>query len=143
MSIATEARGTLIRAKNALINERAKTQVQAEKDKIDEVISSLDNTHEIINQLALLDAASAVVEATKALEPVVRSARLGPFDDLLKDAINGMTSLLQNGEVGEHLDRAPESAPAVTERTEPSSIDRPLPGPPTPARPITPDEPPT
>jgi lysozyme family protein len=143
MSIATEARGTLIRAKNALIQQRAKTQVQAEKDKIDEAISSLDDTHAVIDHMGLLDAASAVVEATKALEPVVRSARLGPFDDLLKDAINSMTSLLQNGEVGEHLDPAPEVAPAVTEPTGASSTDRPLPGPPTPARPTTPGRPPS
>jgi lysozyme family protein len=141
MSIATEASGRLIRAKNALIQKRAKTKDQAEKDQIDAAISSLNDTEEIIGHLELLDAASAVVKATKTLETVVRSARLGPFDDLLKDAINGIASLLQNGEVGEHLDPAPEAAPAVTEPTGPSSIDRPLPGPPTPARSTTPDRP--
>jgi lysozyme family protein len=139
MSIATEARGKLTRAKNALIRQRANTQDRTERDKIDAAISSLDDTHGIINQLALLDAASAVVEATKTLETVVRSARLGPFDDLLKDAINGIASLLQNGEVGEHLDPAPEAAPAATDLTGPSSIDKPLPGP-APSRP--PSEPP-
>lgn len=141
MSIATEARGKLTRAKNALIRQRANTQDRAERDKIDAAISSLDDTHGIINQLALLDAASAVVEATKTLETVVRSARLGPFDDLLKDAINGIASLLQNGEVGEHLDPAPEAAPAATDLTGPSSIDRPLPSRP-PSEPPLPAQPP-
>lgn len=147
MSIATEARNKLIRAENVLIEQRENTEDPAERKKITAAIKSLDDTHGIINQLALLDAASAVVEATKALETVVRSARLGPFDDLLKDAINGLASLLQNGEVGEHLDPAPEvpaavtepTGPSSTERTGPSSIDRPLPGPATPARPTTPD----
>jgi lysozyme family protein len=74
------------------------------------------------------------VESTKALAAVVKSARLGPFDDLFKDAINGIASLLQNGEIGEHLDPAPEAAPAATEPTGPSSIDPPLPGP-APSRP--------
>jgi lysozyme family protein len=143
MSIATEASGRLIRAKNALIQKRAKTKDQAEKDQIDAAISSLNDTQQIIDHLELLDAASAVVKATKTLETVVRSARLGPFDDLFEDAINGITSLLQNGEVGEHLDPAPEVAAAVTEPTGPSSLDRPLPGPATPAGPTTPDRPPT
>src|SRR5262245_32553094 len=149
MSITTEARNRLTRAENALSEQRENTPDEAERKKITEAIKSLDDTHGIINQLALLDAASAVVEATKALETVVRSARLGPFDDLLKDAINGLASLLQNGEVGEHLDPAPEAAAAVTEptgpssteRTGPSSIDRPLPGPAPPARPTIPDRP--
>ena len=151
MSIATEASGRLILAKNALIQKRAKTKDQAEKDQIDAAISSLNDTQQIIDHLELLDAASAVVKATKTLETVVRSARLGPFDDLFEDAINGITSLLQNGEVGEHLDPAPEVAagvteptgPSSTEPTGPSSIDRPLPGPASPARPTTPDRSPS
>ena len=115
MSFPNEARGRLTEARNVLIDRRRQTNDAKERAAIDDAITVLNENLGFINQAALLDAAAAVVDATNALEAVVRSARLGPFDLHLK-ALEGVLEkigdLLRNGEVGEHLERAPE--PVVT-----------------------------
>jgi lysozyme family protein len=115
MSFPNEARGRLTEARNVLIDRRRQTNEAKERAAIDDAIAVLNENLGFINQAALLDAAAAVVDATNALEAVVRSARLGPFDLHLK-ALEGVLEkigdLLRNGEVGEHLERAPE--PVVT-----------------------------
>ena len=120
MSFPNEARGRLTEARNVLIDRRRQTNDIKERAAIDDAIAVLNENLGFINQVALLDAASAVVDATNALEVVVRSARLGPFDLHLK-ALEGVLEkigdLLRNGEVGEHLDRAPEPVATPTVST--------------------------
>ena len=120
MSFPNEARGRLTEARNVLIDRRRQTNDIKERAAIDDAITVLNENLGFINQAALLDAASAVVDATNALEVVVRSARLGPFDLHLK-ALEGVLEkigdLLRNGEVGEHLDRAPEPVATPTVST--------------------------
>ena len=115
MSFPNEARGRLTEARNVLIDRRRQTNDIKERAAIDDAIAVLNENLGFINQVALLDAASAVVDATNALEVVVRSARLGPFDlhvKALEGVLEKIGDLLRNGEVGEHLDRAPE--PVIT-----------------------------
>ena len=119
MSFANEARGRLTEARNILIDRRRETNDPKERAAIDDAIRELNENLGLVNQAALLDAATIVVEATKALEAVVRSARLGPFDlhlKALEGTVEKFAGLLRNGEVGEHLERAPEpvAAPAPT-----------------------------
>ena len=115
MSFPNEARGRLTEARNVLIDRRRQTNDIKERAAIDDAIAVLNENLGFINQVALLDAASAVVDATNALEVVVRSARLGPFDLHLK-ALEGVLEkiggLMRSGEVGEHHNRAPE--PVIT-----------------------------
>ena len=80
MSFPNEARGRLTEARNVLIERRRQTNDAKERAAIDDAIAVLNENLGFINQAALLDAAAAVVDATNALEAVVRSARLGPFD---------------------------------------------------------------
>jgi lysozyme family protein len=115
MSFPNEARGRLTEARNVLIDRRRQANDAKERAAIDDAISVLNENLGFINQAALLDAAAAVVDATNALEAVVRSARLGPFDlhvKALEGVLEKIGDLLRNGEVGEHLERAPE--PVVT-----------------------------
>jgi lysozyme family protein len=115
MSFPNEARGRLTEARNVLIDRRRQTNDAKERAAIDDAITVLNENLGFINQAALLDAAAAVVDATNALEAVVRSARLGPFDfhvKALEGVLEKIGDLLRNGEVGEHLERAPE--PVVT-----------------------------
>jgi lysozyme family protein len=116
MSFSNEARGRLTDARNMLIDRRSQTNDPKERAAIDDAIKEINENVGILNQLALLAAATIVVDATKALEAVVRSARLAPFDLHAKDlegTIEKIGGLLRNGEVGEHLERAPE-LPVVT-----------------------------
>ncbi len=115
MSFPNEARGRLTEARNVLIDRRSQTNDPKERAAIDAAIREVNENVGTLNQLALLDAATIVVDATKALEAVVRSARLGPFDlhvKALEGVLEKIGDLLRNGEVGEHLERAPE--PVVT-----------------------------
>jgi len=115
MSFPNEARGRLTEARNVLIERRRQTNDAKERAAIDDAIAVLNENLGFINQAALLDAAAAVVDATNALEAVVRSARLGPFDlhvKALEEVLEKIGDLLRNGEIGEHLERAPE--PVVT-----------------------------
>jgi lysozyme family protein len=120
MSFANEARGRLTEARNVLIDRRRQANDAKERAAIDDAIRELNENLGFINQAALLDAATIVVDATKALEAVVRSARLSPFDFDMKDlerTIEKIAGLLRNGEVGEHFERAPE--PVVATPTTP------------------------
>ena len=134
MSFANEARGRLTEARNVLIDRRRETNDPKERAAIDDAIRELNENLGFVNQAALLDAATIVVEATKALEAVVRSARLGPFDlhlKALEGTVEKLAGLLRNGEVGEHLERATD--PVVT----------PTPTTPSGASPVSPVRPPT
>ena len=122
MSFANEARGRLTKAQNVLMARWPHTSDEKEQDAIDDALTVLIETRGLLNQAALLEAAAVVVDATRALEAVVRSARLGPFDDYarkLEEALEAIGDLLRNGEVGEHLERAPEPAVAAPIPTAP------------------------
>lgn len=106
MSFANEARGRLTKAQNVLMARWPNTSDKKEQDAIDHALTVLIETRGLLNQAALLEAAAVVVDATRALETVVRSARLGPFDDYvrkLEGVLEAIGDLLRNGEVGEHL----------------------------------------
>jgi lysozyme family protein len=116
MSFANEARGRLTKAQNVLMARWPQTSDQKEQEAIDDALTVLIETRGLLNQAALLEAAAFVVDATRALEAVVRSARLGPFDDYgrrLEEALEGIGDLLRNGEVCEHLERTPEPVVAA------------------------------
>ena len=122
MSFANEARGRLTKAQNVLMARWPNTSDKKEQDAIDHALTVLIETRGLLNQAALLEAAAVVVDATRALEAVVRSARLGPFDDYvrkLEGALEAIGDLLRNGEVGEHLERAPEPVVAAPIPTAP------------------------
>jgi lysozyme family protein len=122
MSFANEARGRLTKAQNVLMARWPNTSDKKEQDAIDHALTVLIETRGLLNQAALLEAAAVVVDATRALEVVVRSARLAPFDDYvtkLEGALEEIGELLRNGEVGEHLERAPEPVVAAPVPTAP------------------------
>ena len=149
MNFNNEARARLTEAVNVLIDRRSKTSDASERANIDAAIAELNDTRAILNQAALLDAANAVLEATVALERVISSARLGPFEDFvraLEGVINRLSELVRNGEFTEHLDRAPDTrvnspatgsspgaipaAPAISPRpdeSETTGTERPIP----------------
>ena len=123
MRFNNEARARLTEAVNVLIDRRSKTSDPNERANIDAAIADLNDTRAILNQAALLNAADAVLEATVALERIVSSARLGPFDDFvraLEGVINRVSELVRNGEFSEHLDRAPDT-PVTSPATGPST----------------------
>ena len=146
MSFANEARGRLTEARTILIRRRQKTNDPSERAAIDAAISTLNDTFDLLDQAALLDAAAAVVAATAALEQVVASARLGPFDDLvdLEGAFDSIAHVLRNGEVGERLEQAQEAAtppaaaptPPDTTPTARGTVGTPAPAVPTPSEPV-------
>jgi lysozyme family protein len=97
-----------------LIRRRQQTADASACAAIDAATTPLNDTFDLLDQEVLLDAAAAVVEATAALERVVLSARLGPFDDYvaaLEGVFGHIAHVLCNGEVGERLDRTPEAVP--------------------------------
>src|SRR6476660_1748441 len=100
MGIRNEARGKLTDALNVLTDRFRHTSDAAEQAKISDAINELNDTRAMLNQEDLQDAANAIQSATIALEKVVNSARLGPFDDFVKaveEIITSTSQLLRNG----------------------------------------------
>ena len=83
--MANKTRGELIQAKNILLRRRANTSDTAEQAEIDSALSELDEAIDSITQASLLEAAGMVAAAADALERVIASARMGPFDTFLSD----------------------------------------------------------
>jgi hypothetical protein len=91
-----KARAALVAASNALMERRANTTDPAEKSAIDDAIDLINVKIGFMNQAGLLQAAQAVKEAAAALQKVVDSAQMGPFDNVLDDvkgAINRLEDL--------------------------------------------------
>jgi len=63
MSFPNEARGRLTEARNVLIDRRRQTNDAKERAAIDDAITVLNENLGFINQVALLDAATAVVDS--------------------------------------------------------------------------------
>ena len=86
-------RNELIQAKNVLLRRKASTADAAERATIDIALGELNDAIETIDTVSLLQAAGLVASATDALERVVASARMGPFDSFLADVQQAMASL--------------------------------------------------
>lgn len=115
------ARNELIQARNVLMRRRANTADAAELATIDAALVEIDDAIDAIEQASLLRAAGLVVDAADALERVVASARMGPFDNFLVDIHASITALqgrLDAMQASERLPPAPEppdeAAAAVT-----------------------------
>lgn len=150
MAIKNEARGKLTEALNLLTDRFGRTTESAEQAKISAAIAELNDLRAMLNQDDLQEAANAIQQATVALERVVNSARLGPFDDFVK-AIEGIitrtSQLLRNGELSEPSPRAIDAPQAAkpTPAMPPAAQPRPTPtgtATPPPANPPTPSAPP-
>ena len=121
------ARNDLIQAKNVLLRRKASTADAAERSTIDNALGDLNDSIETVDTVSLLQAAGLVANATDALERVVASARMGPFDSFLADAQQAMASLqgkLDEMQAGERLPIAPleAAAPAAAPAPEPEPI---------------------
>jgi lysozyme family protein len=115
--MANQTRGELIQAKNILRRRRASTADPAEQAAIDAALAELDEAIDAITQASLLQAAGIVASATDALERVVASARLGPFDTFLSDiqqSIGQLQGELETMQASERLMPAPVPASPAT-----------------------------
>jgi lysozyme family protein len=128
----TSTRSDLIAARNVLARRRANTADTAEQATIDEALSQLNDAIEDIDLASLLQAAGIVARATDALEGVVASARMGPFDTFLGDmqqAIGRLNARLDEMQASERLPPAPletgalpdEAAPVASTRGAPAA----------------------
>ena len=111
----TQTRSELIAAKNVLARRQASTADPAEKAAIVEALGQLNDAIEDIDQASLLQAAGIVARATDALERVVASARMGPFDSFLGDiqqVIGRLQGELDAMQAAERLPPAPFEAVA-------------------------------
>ncbi len=129
MSLTNEARSRITAARNVLMVRRRQTDNANEQAAINDAINELNDLLGVINQAALLDAAEYVLDATTALANVLDSAQLDPLDAYVADVegiLSDMMTLLRNGEVGEHLDSAPESALPPSSPTPPQDVPLPV-----------------
>ena len=113
--MATQTRGELVRAKNILLRRRDNTSDPAEQAEIDSALSDLDTAIDGITQASLLEAAGMLATATDALERVIASARLGPFDTFLadiQDSLHRLQDQLDEMQGSERLPPAPTMAAA-------------------------------
>src|SRR5262245_33063788 len=85
----------LVAAIGVLVKRRGNTTDPAEKAAINAAIDELNGDLQDLDRAELLDAARIVSGASDALEKVVASAKLGPFDTFLSD-IQGIIDRLQN-----------------------------------------------
>lgn len=112
------ARHELVQAKNVLLRRRDTTVDAAERAIIDAALSELNDSIEAIDMVSLLEAAGLVARATDALERVVASARMAPFDSFLADiqgAMDGLQRKLDEMHASERLAPAPLEALTVAE----------------------------
>ena len=105
------ARNELIQARNVLVRRRANTADAAELATIDAALAELDDSIDAIEQASLLRAAGMVADAADALERVVASARMGPFDNFLVDIHAAITALQGRLDVMQGSERLPPAAP--------------------------------
>ena len=108
--MSSPTRMDLISAKNVLAQRRGNTADEAEKAVIDSALDELNDAIEAIDQVALLQKAGLVARAADALERVVASARMGPFDNFLTDiqaALKGLQARIDEMQASERLPPAP------------------------------------
>jgi lysozyme family protein len=110
-------RGEIVAAMNVLVRRRAATADPVEQAAIDDALDTLAGLLQALNQAGLLDTAKAVAQASDALERVVASARMGPFDNFLSDmqtAIAKLHTAMGQLQGSERLPAAPVPAAART-----------------------------
>ncbi len=120
----TSTRSELIAARNVLARRRANTADAAEQAAIDEALAQLNDAIEDIDLASLLQAAGIVARATDALERVVASARMGPFDTFLGDiqqAIGRLNERLDEMQAAERLPPAPLEPGALPDEAVPAA----------------------
>jgi lysozyme family protein len=76
-----------------LVRRHGSTSDEDEKRSILEAIEELNGEVTLLNQAALLQAASSIATATEVLERAVGAARLGPFDGYLSAIESHLTKL--------------------------------------------------
>jgi lysozyme family protein len=98
-----------------LVRRHASSADNAEKRVIVEAIEELNGELSLLNQAALLEAASSIASATATLERAVAAARLGPFDGYLAAIESHLTRLNRlSGKI--HEKESLESAQVATTR---------------------------
>jgi hypothetical protein len=80
MTTVAEVKATLVVATNALVRRRRVTTNPDERKAIDDAIENINAQIGLLDQMQLLQAAAAVANAADALQAIVVTARLGPFD---------------------------------------------------------------
>lgn len=134
------SRPELVQAKNVLLRRKASTADAAEHGTIDAALDELNDSIETIDSVELLHAAGLVARATDALERVVASARMGPFDSFLADVQQAMAALqgrLDEMQASERLPSAPVGAAPAAAAAAPAPGTA-LPPPPAPAAALAP-----
>lgn len=108
-------RAELIAAKNLLAKRRGNTADANEQSVIDDAIAELNDAIEDLDNASLLQAAGLVARAADALERVIASARMGPFDSFLSDiqaTLGRLQSRIDAMQASERLPPAPLSEQA-------------------------------
>lgn len=93
MATNDQVRGEIEGAIATLVRRHASTSDDDEKRAILEAIEELNGELTLLNQAALLQAASSIASATEVLERAVAAARLGPFDGYLAAIESHLTKL--------------------------------------------------
>jgi lysozyme family protein len=93
MKVIDQVRAEINAAIETLARRHASTADAAEKPAILATIEDLNGELALLNQAALLQAASSIASATAALERAVAAARLGPFDGYLAAIEGHLTQL--------------------------------------------------
>jgi len=119
MATNDQVRAEIDAAIATLVRRHASTSDTAEKAAILEAIEELNGELTLLNQAALLQAASSIAVATELLERAVAAARLGPFDGYLAAIEAHLTKLNKmSGRIHarEELESADVAAPRGARR---------------------------
>jgi len=93
MKVIDQARAEIDAAIETLMRRHGSSADDAEKRVILGIIDELNGELAVLNQAALLQAATSIASATEALERAVAAARLGPFDGYLAAIESHLTRL--------------------------------------------------
>ena len=111
MSFNEEAENKLLDMRDTLVGRLENATGQDEVAALQGAIADINGRLGLIGQLELLDAAATVLDATVALERVLTTVRLDPFDTfLLKfgEILTGLGDVMSDGKLGERLPQTPE-----------------------------------
>jgi lysozyme family protein len=105
-----EIRDQLMSTINILLQRRSDTPDAAEKATINRTIKSLNLEVNKIDQADLLAAAASIAAAADAVEAAIKSAKVRPFDDYLKNIGEALAKLGETGGEIHGVDRLPQAA---------------------------------
>ena len=80
MTTIAEAKAALVAATRALVRRRRVASNPDERKEIDDAIENINTQIGFLDQMQLVQAAAAVANAADALQAIIATARLGPFD---------------------------------------------------------------